>query len=84
MVSEYPRNGCPACQGRVAAVQVTCDLDEEHERWECEDCDDFDLRGDEIITVYGPPDGTLDAAALLQAGHVLPSLVSWVKSRVMP
>ncbi len=83
-VSEYPRNGCPECQGRVEAVLMWCDLDEEHERWACEVCDADVFRYDALIRVYADPPsfGDLDAAALLQAGHVLPSLAPWVKSKV--
>lgn len=78
---EYPRNGCPDCGGPVTEILLTCDLDEDHERWKCKDCDECDLRDDDLITVSGPPD-TLDLAALLQAGKVLPEFVDWVKSKV--
>lgn len=83
--SEFPRDGCPECKGKVEPEMVTCDLDEEHERWRCVACDEDDLTEDDLIRVYAedvPPDETLDVAKVLQAGRVMPALVPWVKARV--
>lgn len=86
--SEYPRDGCPECNGPVKAVLVTCDLDEEHERWDCQnkDCNETSIHEDDLVRVNGPEEypveEMLDVAAELKAGRVMPSLVPWVKARV--
>lgn len=90
---EYPRDGCPRCYFPVRAVMVTCDMDEEHERWQCQNvkCGYDEINEYELVTVNSAADmehaddvvdDTLDAAALLKANKVLPSLSDWVKARV--
>ncbi len=73
------RDGCPECEGPVVAVLITCDLGEEHVRYECTDCGEDAIRESELVTVT--ESDLLDAAAELQAGRVLPALVPWVKAR---
>lgn len=90
---EYPRDGGPRCYFPVRAVMVTCDMDEEHERWQCQNvkCGYDEINEYELVTVNSAADmehaddvvdDTLDAAALLKANKVLPSLSDWVKARV--
>lgn len=84
----YPREGCPACKGPVEMTVLTCDLDEEHERWTCldTDCGEDEIREDDLARVEneGQYLGTdaLDPARVLKAGKVMPSMVEWVKARV--
>jgi hypothetical protein len=93
LANDYPRWACPECGGPVEAVVVTCDLDEDHERWNCLDpeCDAWDdMAEDDLKWIteapagYTPPDPILDPAALLKAGKVLPSYREWVSKKVAP
>lgn len=90
--AEYPREGCPECHGPVTAVLVTCDMDEEHERFNCknETCRERDICEDDLVWVKSVEDypagleeaATLNAADLLATGKVMPSLREWVTQRV--